>query len=159
MELTIRAAQPADAERLADLRGLFMAALGEDLERVDPVWHEQSREWFAKSLGTPDVAAFVAETAGGEFVAAALGQVHVHVPTPSNPVGLRGYVSNVITVPDYRGQGLARACMQRLLDWFHTDTGVMDVELVATGDAMGMYERLGFVVKPWPPMRLTVPPR
>src|SRR5699024_7225196 len=112
--------------------------------------------WLERNLASPDAAAFVAEATGG-LVASALGTVGHHPPSPGNPDGVRGHVSNVVTLPAWRRNGLARCCVDRLLCWFEQYTGAASVDLFATGDGTQLYAEFGFQQRPYPAMRLDLP--
>jgi GNAT superfamily N-acetyltransferase len=89
-------------------------------------------------------------------VAAALGEVSRHAPSPWNPSGVKGHVSNVVTEPAYRRLGLARACVEQLLAWFREETATGEVDLAATECGAGLYESLGFTGGPTTAMSLAV---
>jgi GNAT superfamily N-acetyltransferase len=122
----------------------------------DSVWLAETREWFTRQLATPDVAAFVAQTPDGGLVAAALGQVTRHAPSPANPSGVSGHLSNVVTDPEFRRLGLSRACVEQLLAWFRDGTDANDVALFATECGASLYESLGFRGRPNPAMSLHI---
>ena len=65
-------------------------------------------------------------------------------------------MSNVVTVPTFRGRGLARGCLEALVEWFRDSTAVHDVNLSATADGSMLYHRLGFAERAYPSMRLTI---
>ena len=89
----------------------------------DSIWLAETREWFTHHLATSDVAAFVAQAPDVGLVAAALGQVTRHAPSPMNPSGVSGQLSNVVTDPEYRRLGLSRTCVEQLLTWFRDVKG------------------------------------
>jgi ribosomal protein S18 acetylase RimI-like enzyme len=144
-DVVVRRAVPADAAALTVLRAEMFAAMGTDVGPPDAPWRAAAQVWFADRLaGDPLVAVVVAEVAGAGVVACALGTSQPHVPGPRNPAGARGHVSNICTLPAYRRQGLARACVEELLRWFREETDVSAVHLSATADGIGLYEALGF---------------
>ena len=75
-------------------------------------------------------------------------------PSPSNPVGVRGHVSQVSTLPAFRRRGYARACLTALLDWFERETDARRLDLHATTDGEPLYRSLGFARSPYPSLRL-----
>ena len=131
----------------------------------DSVWLAETREWFTHQLATLDVAAFVAQTPDGALVAVALGQVTRHAPSPANPSGVSGQLSNVVTDPEYRRLGLSRACVEQLLTWFRDVTTRMI--LASSPPTAGtfswprtgasLYGSLGFGGPPNTTMNLNVP--
>ena len=49
-----------------------------------------------------------------------------------------------MTFPAFRHRGLARTCVEALLQWFDAETAVRVVRLAATADGEALYRRLGF---------------
>src|SRR6478752_3351151 len=125
MSVSIRRAVPDDAASLVNLRALMFEAMDEPTGETD-AWRRSFVEWVAAQLATDDVAGFVASHPTEGLVSTALGQVNRHAPSPHNPVGLSGHVSNVVTVPAFRGRGLARGCLEALMEWFRDSTAVYD---------------------------------
>lgn len=143
--VVVRRAVAADAESLTALRAEMFVAMGHDVGPRDAPWRAAATAWFAERLDDdPRVAVFVAAHRAAGVVACALGTSTPHVPGPRNPSGSRGHVSNICTLPAYRRQGLARACVEELLDWFRSSTDVGAVHLSATADGMALYESFGF---------------
>lgn len=156
MATTIRRAEPSDAAGLTELRAIMFEAMGHSVA-AGGVWRMNARAWFERNLATADAAAFVAESVNGELVAAALGTIGHNVPSPSNPAGVRGHVSNVVTCPEWRRNGLARLCVDHLLRWFDNHGSVGSVDLFATGEGAELYRGFGFEQRPHPAMRLELP--
>ena len=148
----IRRATAADVESVIDLRALMFSAMG--VPGIDDEgWRKGARSWLSEHLGGPDVCAVLAEDAG-RVVAGAMGSLRHELPSPVNPNGVWGLLNNVATQPKARRQGLARACVEGVMDWFRDDTEASVVELFATGEGAGLYDELGFSRTPWPAMRL-----
>jgi GNAT superfamily N-acetyltransferase len=156
VEISIRRAVSADAAALARLRSVMFEAMQVQVGDGDSVWLAETRKWFTRQLATSDVAAFVAQTPDGGLVAAALGQVTRHAPSPANPSGVSGHLSNVVTDPGYRRLGLSRACVEQLLAWFRDMTDANDVGLFATDCGVSLYESLGFGARPHPAMSMDI---
>ena len=157
-EWTIRRATVADIDAVIRLRALMFTAMG--VPGVDDQgWRQAAREWFERELDGPSGAAsrstcvVLAEGPDG-VVAGAMGGLRFETPSPVNPNGVWGLLNNVATEPVARRQGLARACVEGVLDWFRDETEASVVELFATGEGAGLYEDLGFVRTAWPAMRL-----
>lgn len=119
----------------------------------DPRWREAARAWFERELAGRHTCVVVAEE-DGRLVACAMGQVRDEAPSPSNPTGGSGLVANVVTRPEFRRQGHARACLEALVSWFRDETEVGRLELFATGEGTGLYEGFGFRTHAWPAMRM-----
>jgi GNAT superfamily N-acetyltransferase len=107
-------------------------------------WTRRGIAQFRNRLGD-DLAAFVVDDPNADrgLVAAATGTLATRLPTPVNPSGLVAYVQWVCTGPDHRGQGLGRAVMQALVDWFD-ERDVRAIELHSTAVAESLYESMGF---------------
>lgn len=147
-----RRATARDAPALVELRALMFEAMV--TPRVDePHWRQVATRWFEEHLDDRHTCVVVAEDAG-VVVACAMGQVRDVPPSPSNPTGLGGLVSNVVTLPEARRQGHARACLAALLEWFRQETSVGRLELFATEAGSGLYEEFGFRRHDWPAMRM-----
>ncbi len=154
MTALIRRATPEDAAALVALRAAMFDDMGEDTGAADAPWRVGAAAWFRRELGRVDeVAAFVAEVPDAGVVASALGLLEHPAPSPANPSGVRGHVSQVSTLPGHRRRGHARACLVALLDWFEHDTDARRLDLNATGDGEPLYRALGFVPAPYPSLR------
>ncbi|TDO67513.1 ribosomal protein S18 acetylase RimI-like enzyme [Kribbella sp. VKM Ac-2571] len=153
-DIQVRRAKPDDAESLVHLRGLMLAAMGNDIGGPDAPWRTTALEWFAGQLASPDTfAAYVVDDPSAGVVAGAAGNVYVHAPGPNDLTTLRGHLFNVSTEPDFRRRGLARACVIALMDWFRDETGVGQVELHATAYGIDLYRGLGFTESRYPTLR------
>ena len=154
---TTRRATPADAAAVTGLRALMFSAMGV-LGVDDPGWREAATAWFERELGGLRACVVLAEDPDGTVVAGAMAGLRFETPSPVNPNGVWGLVSNVATLPEARRQGLARACVVGVLDWLRDETEAMVVELFATGEGSGLYEELGFTPTAWPAMRMRLRP-
>ncbi|MFF8991224.1 GNAT family N-acetyltransferase [Streptomyces sp. NPDC014983] len=136
----------ADIDRLVEFRALMMSETGEDVD-ADPTWRGDAAAWFARRMKGAEAdtfAAFVAELPGAGVVGCAVGTVDDHAPSPRNRSGRRGEIADVVTSPDFRGRGLARACVSALLTWFADGTTVTTVRPAATSDGEALCRSLGF---------------
>jgi GNAT superfamily N-acetyltransferase len=137
----LRRAGVEDAAALVRLRALMLSAMGSDPSV--PGWAQACEAAFARRLAEPDrFAAWVVDVDGSP-VASGVGWLEEHLPSPAAPDGRRGHVASMSTEPAHRRQGHGRAVLEALLEWF-TDAGVRRVDLRATPDGRGLYERLGF---------------
>ncbi len=153
----IRRATRADADALVALRALMFEAMGTDPAALEaPTWRLAARDWFLDAVDAAAVWVVVAEV-DGEVVAGAVGEVTALIPGPGCPNGSVGLVSNVATLPEHRGQGLAAACTDDLLAWFRERTDVTRVDLFATPAGARIYTPRGFVANGFPAMRWNLP--
>jgi GNAT superfamily N-acetyltransferase len=140
----IRRATPADIPQLVGFRALMMSDMGEDFDAHVGL-RDDVAAWYARRMGQPNgFAAFVAEASDGSLVGCAVGTVEDHAPSPRSRSGLRGELSNVVTLPAFRRRGLARACVSALLTWFANETDATTVRLAATADGAQLYRSMGF---------------
>lgn len=151
-----RDATPDDVVTLVALRALMFTAMGTPTDVVSAApWQFEANAWFRANLGRRRVKVVVAEV-DGTVVACAMGVVVHWPPSPTTPTGAAGVLQNVATFPEYRGQGLAAACVDAVLLWFRHATDVGTVELFATPEGRPMYERRGFVEHEFATLRLSL---
>lgn len=160
-QAAVRRATPADVAALVRLRALMLADMGLEVGDDRAPWRADAARWFTERMPrTGEFAAYLVEDAELGVVACAVGACDAHAPSPVNPSGLHGHVSNVCTDPRRRGLGHARACVDALLTWFREETCVTVVGLNATGDGAGLYASFGFVPPRYPALQLrTARPR
>ena len=154
MPPTIRPATPKDIPLLVQARLDFLCALGYPVNHDDlPMATSQLETFLAEHLER-DLFAWIAKD--GETVAAAgfLQVIQVMWQTAA-PQGRYGRIINMLTWPDYRHQGLARAIMQALIQKAH-NLKLSYVDLDASPEGQPLYESLGFnlLQAKHPPMRL-----
>jgi len=155
-DAVVRVATPADAPAMVGLRALMFEAMGTASAAIaDPRWRRTAHDWFTTRVADPAVRVVVAE-AGGQVVSGGVGEVTALIPGPSTVNGSVGLISNVATVPAWRGRGLAAACTDHLLQWFEHDTDVTRVDLFATESGSRIYTARGFEVRDFPAMCLPV---
>ena len=87
----------------------------------------------------------------GRPVAGVLMLMKESLPTPVSPLSVRGYLFNIYTEPSHRRQGLAAQLTEAARD-LARDCGLEIMELHASREAEGLYQRMGFV--PTSEMRL-----
>ncbi|AGL19464.1 GNAT family N-acetyltransferase [Actinoplanes sp. N902-109] len=150
---TARPATAEDAPELIRLRAVMLRSMGDAVP--DGPWQQTGLELLRTGLGDTLAAFVVDRPAGPGLAACAVGAVDQRLPGPSNPTGLRGYVYNVATDPEYRRRGYSRACMTALIDWY-AGRGIRGIDLRASPDGLPLYESLGFRRTADPAMRLTL---
>lgn len=137
-EVTLRAAEPADAAAISALLGRLGAVEGtlqvpdmpvasrlEFLQRVEP------RDCKLVAVAGSDVVGSAALHSAG----LSLRRAHVRS-------------LGIAIAPEWQGRGIGRRMLARLLDWADNWGGVLRVELHAhadNGKAMALYRSLGFV--------------
>ena len=152
MSATLRPSTPADLEihvahRMAMFRDMEMGS-EEGLRRMAEAFRTQLRNW----LVTGQCRGFLMED-DGRPVAGVLMLMRETLPTPVTPLSVRGYLFNIYTEPSHRRQGLAARLTDAALDQAR-EIGLEIVELHASLEAEGLYQRMGFV--PTSEMRLVM---
>jgi GNAT superfamily N-acetyltransferase len=140
--ITIRQATTADIADLVRLRRVMCEAMefsGPVLDAAEAVW----AAYFGETIPAGEFHGWLAITPEGKAVSACGVVIDRHPPTPGNLSGRIGYLMNVVTVPEYRGRGLARRIMQTALQWLD-EQGVRRVTLHATDMGQPLYASLGF---------------
>jgi GNAT superfamily N-acetyltransferase len=120
----------------------------EGLKRMAEAFRNQLRGW----LVTGQCRGLVLEDEG-RVVASVLMLLKETVPTPVSPLAVRGYLFNVYTDPSHRRRGLAARLTDAALD-LARELGIEIMELHASLEAEGLYQRMGFV--PTSEMRLVM---
>ena len=64
-------------------------------------------------------------------------------PAFTNPLGIKGYITNMYTAPEYRGKGLATKLLNQVLDEAK-NRGVKDILLAASDMGKPVYRKVGF---------------
>jgi GNAT superfamily N-acetyltransferase len=64
-------------------------------------------------------------------------------PAFTNPSGIKGYITNMFTVPEYRGQGLASELLKKVLDEARSRS-VKNILLAASDMGKPVYKKVGF---------------
>ncbi len=152
MSLALRSSTPADLEthvvhRIAMFRDMEMGS-EEGLKRMAEAFRQQLRSW----LVTGQCRGLLLEE-DGHVVASVLMLLKDTLPTPVTPLSVRGYLFNVYTAPSHRRRGLAARLTDAALE-LARGLGIEIMELHASLEAEGMYQRMGFV--PTSEMRLVM---
>lgn len=155
MNYAIRPATLDDLRDLVALRRSMFEAMGhadaEGLHRMAEAFDRYCRE----RLSTGDFRVWIAE-AGGRPIAS-IGLVLHHVP-PSTTCqdGLKAYIMNIVTLPEFRRLGIATALLDRVIETVKSE-GIHRVYLHATSDGCVLYGRAGFRInEDLPEMCLTL---
>lgn len=152
MSLALRSSTPADLEthvghRIAMFRDMEMGS-EEGVKRMTEAFRTQLRSW----LVTGQCRGLLLEE-DGHVVASVLMLLKETLPTPVTPLSVRGYLFNVYTAPSHRRRGMAARLTDAALE-LARGLGIEIMELHASLEAEGMYQRMGFV--PTSEMRLVM---
>ena len=138
--MIIRKAEFEDAKLLSEVRTLQL--IDEGISPDCDIDKELSA-FFKKWLVSKDFLQLVAEENGKLLSTAAI--VYYDLPPSfTNKIGVRGYITNVYTVPEHRGKGLAKTLLKTLLDDAKS-RGIKKIWLGASKLGRPLYEKLGFI--------------
>lgn len=153
--MQIRFATIDDIEQLVTLRIDYF--LSENLissEEEKRILASRSRDYFARHFPQGDFLAVLAEE-NGRIVSTAFLLIADRPTGPAFPSGLIGTVMNVLTYPEFRRRGIATEVLRALIAGAR-ELGVSSLDLTATEAGRPLYERLGFALLPYAPMRLSL---
>lgn len=140
--ISVRRVGPDDVKAWASMRVALLRGLKSRYSGAESSELQASIEsWLRSRLESPHFAAIVAEVEG-DLVGS--GGISIYeVPPGTNAEAGEGYVMSMYTMPAYRGRGVARAILDRLID-FARSCGVGRVWLRASAMGRPVYERAGF---------------
>jgi GNAT superfamily N-acetyltransferase len=151
--MTIRRATAHDAELLATHRAAVWIEVGDwaraDLEPQVAVW----TAYFAACLRNETYVAFIAEHEGHSAGSGAV-LVQASIPRPGFASDRAGRVQSVYVEPEMRHKGVARAIMERLLDYAR-EAKLISLSLHPSDPGRALYAALGFEAADEMTLRLT----
>ena len=115
-----------------------LLALMKELNAELKVTPEQQR----RAVGAPGTRIFVAENDAKRIVGCATLCVF------ESPTGRKASVEDVVVLPAYRGQGIGRTLLQRIIDFAKNKLAPIDLLLTSNPsrtEANALYQALGFV--------------
>ena len=118
--------------QIADLLDL-MRELNADL-KVTPLMQQ-------RAVASPGTRIFIAENDAKRIVGCATLCVY------ESPTGRKASVEDVVVLPAYRGQGIGRTLLQRIIDFAGTKLSPIDLHLTSQPsrtEANALYQSLGF---------------
>lgn len=84
------------------------------------------------------------------------GMVLQEIPGHFNFIsGKQGYILNMYTLPEFRGNGISTALLKKLIEEARS-AGLTKVYLHATSDGINIYKKAGFVTSTWPVLEMKV---
>ena len=99
-------------------------------------------EMQRRAVGAPGTRIFVAEDDAKRIVGCATLCVY------ESPTGRKASIEDVVVLPAYRGQGIARTLLQRIVDFAGSRLSPINLRLTSNPsrvEANALYEALGFV--------------
>lgn len=142
-ETNIRRASIDEIDVLIELRLAMFEAMGVEAEVLAQT-AVSIRDYFEQHLPTGAFRVWVAEC-GGQPIASIGLVLHSIPPSPGNPTGKEAYIMNLVTLSEYRRQGIAKRLLLHVLDVVRSE-GVPKASLHASSDGRRIYEELGFSV-------------
>ena len=123
---------------LADSQIADLLALMKELNAELTVTPEMQR----RAVGAPGTRIFIAENDEKHIIGCATLCVF------ESPTGRKASVEDVVVLPAYRGQGIGRTLLQRIIDFAKNKLAPIDLRLTSNPtrtEANAMYQALGFV--------------
>jgi GNAT superfamily N-acetyltransferase len=150
--VTVRSARPDDAADVIRLASIMYESMG--LDPSEPAWRDQAERMIRERAGSENFAVFVAED-DGRVVACGGVTLATRFPGPAAPNGRFAYIQWMVTDPEHRRRGHARAIFEAILDWIRA-RDVYVVELHATPEGQDLYRAYGFDNPRFPQLRSRV---
>ncbi len=125
--------------RLEMLRSVNSIPEAEDLAEV--AW--SCRAYYSESFEKDIHAAYLVFD-GEAFIGCGGISFYRVMPNIKNPSGMKAYIMNIYTVPQYRGKGIATKVVDLLVAEAHK-RNIHKISLDATEMGRPVYERYGFV--------------
>lgn len=140
----IRLATLDDVDALTGLRLVFLEEVG-NLRSGDDGGELVAaiRDYLLRKMPTGEFLAWVAESEEG-IVGTSGVTIFERPPNGTNVAGLEAYLSNMYTVPGWRGRGIGTALVAAVIAHLK-GTKARRIWLHATDDGRPVYEKAGFV--------------
>jgi GNAT superfamily N-acetyltransferase len=144
----IRMATLADATELARLRWDFSPDEVAASDQSFAEFQADFSDFWAKAIGSGNWAVWVAEQAGRLVCTIWLQVIH-KVPRPGRIGGHKryGYMTNVYTEPELRGQGIGSRVLKHAIQWAQ-DQELEGLVVWPSTESVSFYERAGFSQSP-----------
>ncbi|MCR5500992.1 MAG: GNAT family N-acetyltransferase [Acetatifactor sp.] len=145
MKLSVKRASLDELDMLMEWRMRVLAEVFSDSEK--PNWvgiRKNNEEYYRESLsdGT-HTACFALNEDDGVIIGCGGICYQKEMPSPDNPTGTNGYLMNIYTLPEYRGQGVGRRIVEFLIDDAR-GRNTEKIYLESSKDAKHLYREIGF---------------
>jgi ribosomal protein S18 acetylase RimI-like enzyme len=140
----IRPATIDGIEGLIELRLVMFTAMGFDNEALASAIGPMC-DYFERHLPTGAFRVWVAEDNDKKLIAGIGLVIHSIPPSPKNLIGKEAYIMNLVTIPTYQYQGVARRLLSHVLEVVRSE-GIPKASLHATSDGRQLYGSLGFTI-------------
>ena len=151
--MEIRIATRDDIEALVLVRRAFRTELSPHSDEENQALDAQFRTYLSEKIESGQFVGVVGEV-GTDVACAAFLLVEECPATREVPRGRLGKIINVYTYPRYRRQGYAAQIVGRIIAEARA-LSLDAIDLEATEIGRTVYERLGFSVRKFAPMRLS----
>ena len=145
MKLSVKKASNADLDLLMAWRMRVLAEVFSDSK--NPGWEiirRNNESYYREHLANgTHTACFALNEDDGEIIGCGGICYQREMPSPDNITGTNGYLMNIYTLPEYRGQGVGRSIVEFLL----ADAKGRNTEkiyLESSKVAKHMYDEMGF---------------
>jgi GNAT superfamily N-acetyltransferase len=139
-DAVIRPIRLVDAGEVIRLLAIMYESMG--LDSSKPAWRDQAKKMIQERAGAEDCAVFVAEE-DNQVVACGGVTVSTRLPGPGAPNGRFAYIQWMVTDPQHRRRGHARAIFEVILDWIRQrDISILELHATPQGDEL--YRSYGF---------------
>ena len=139
MELKYRRAVREDIPSLMEIRKRQLLDEG---QVPDTKIDNELLNYFTRQFDHGNLIEWIGEE-DGEIKAAAAIAFLEFPPAFSNPSGVKGYITNMYTAPDFRGKGIAAGMLDRLVNEARM-RGVSTILLAASRMGAPVYSKYGF---------------
>lgn len=137
--MEFRLASVDDMELLIDLRKRLLIEEGQHISsNID----EQLTGFFENQFKSSQFVQWLIQE-GDHIIATGAIQFISFPPSYFNPTGIRGYILNMYTRPESRGQGLAKKLMDRLIEEAQAKN-VHHLFLISSPMGKPLYKKIGF---------------
>ena len=136
---TIEDIDELTATRIEVLRAANKLDADVDMYEVE----RQSREYYTKALSDGSHTAYLVFD-DDLFIGAGGVSYYRVMPTYHNPSGLKAYIMNMYTAPEYRRRGIAYKTLDLLVNDAR-NKGITAISLEATDMGRPLYEKYGFI--------------
>ena len=140
----VRLATLDDVDTLISLRLVFLEEVGSVRSGDDGgELGAAMRDFLVRKMPTGEFLAWVAESEEG-IVGTSGVTIFERPPNGGNVAGLEAYLSNMYTVPGWRGKGVGTALVAAVIEHLK-GTRARRIWLHATEEGRPLYEKAGFV--------------
>lgn len=140
--IRIKMATLKDIPQLVYLRRIMFESMGVTDKRKLALSDKACQEYLKNAIVNKKFIGWLATT-NSQAVASGGVIMDQHAPSPGNLSGKIAYILNIVTIPKFRRQGIARKIMDTIIKWIKSE-GITRSELHATDMGLPLYQQFGF---------------